>query len=91
MECKWRQKLYKNGMEFSTSQQLNRYRDYGKKKNVPVFMVLGLGGEGASPDELYVVPLKDISKPFIHISELAKYKKDKKTNFFFDFKKGELS
>lgn len=90
VECKWRQKLYKNGLEFSTPNQLNRYRDYSKKMNVPVFMVLGLGGKGASPEELYVVPLKDITKPFMHVSELEKYKKDMKTNFFYDLKKGEL-
>lgn len=90
VECKWRQKLYKNGLDFSTTNQLNRYRDYSKKKNIPVFMALGLGGKGGSPEELYVVPLKDITKPYMHVSELEKYKKDMKTNFFFDFKKGEL-
>lgn len=90
VECKWRQKLYKNGMEFSTTAQLNRYRDYAKKKKVPVFMMLGLGGKGASPGELYVVPLKDVTKPFMHINELEKYKKDMNENFFFDLKKGEL-
>ena len=90
VECKWRQRLYRNGIDFSTTNQLNRYRDYAKKKNVPVFMALGLGGKGGSPEELYVVPLKDITKPFMDISELEKYKKDMKENFFFDFKKGEL-
>ena len=90
VECKWRQKLYKNGMEFSTTAQLNRYRDYAKKKKVPVFMMLGLGGKGASPGKLYVVPLKDVTKPFMHINELEKYKKDMNENFFFDLKKGEL-
>lgn len=90
VECKWRQNLYKNGLELSTSNQLNRYRDYAEKKSVSVFMVIGLGGKGSDPEKLYVVPLEDISKPFMHISELKKYKKDLKTNFFFDFKKEKL-
>lgn len=90
VECEWRQRLYKNGVALSNPEQLNRYRDYAKKKNVPVFMVIGLGGKGESPEELYVVPLKDVSKPFMHINELEKYKKDMKGSFFFDFKKDKL-
>lgn len=90
VECKWRQKLYKNGLEFSTPAQLNRYRDYANKKVVPVFIVIGLGGKGAAPEKLYVVPLKDISNPFMTIGELKRYEKDMNTNFFYDLKKGEL-
>lgn len=90
VECKWRQKLYKNGLDFSNPQQLDRYRDYAKKKGVSVFMVLGLGGTGDNPEKLYVVPLVEISKPFMHISELKKYEKKMKTNFFYDHEKGEL-
>ncbi len=90
VECKWRQKLYKNGLSFSNSQQLDRYRDYASKKGVSVFMALGLGGTGASPEKLFVVPLADISKPFMHINELKKYEKEMKTNFFYDYEKEEL-
>ena len=91
VECKWRQNIYMKGIEFSNPNQLNRYRDYAKRKNIPVFMTIGLGGKGASPDRLFIVPLQDISEPFMLLSELKKYeKRDLKANFYFDYKKEEL-
>ena len=90
VECKWRQKPYMKGIEFSTPEQLKRYKDYAKKKNVLVYMALGLGGKGGSPEKLYIVPLKDISEPFILLTELKKYEKNVGANFFFDYKKGDL-
>lgn len=52
------------------------------------FRVIGLGGKGAAPEKLYVVPLKDISNPFTTIGELERYEKNIEKNFFFDFKSG---
>ena len=90
VECKWRQNSTKDGIPFSTNAQLNRYRDYAKKKNVPVFMALGLGGKGAIPERLFIVPLKDISEPFMLISQLEKYEKKIDANFYYDYEDEEL-
>lgn len=90
VECKWRQNGHSNSLAFSTNDQLNRYRDYAKKKKVSVFMAIGLGGKGGTPERLFVVPLKDIDKPFMFISELKKYEKKVDANFFYDYKEEEL-
>ena len=91
VECKWRQNSTKDGIPFSTNAQLDRYRDYAKKKNVPVFIIIGLGGEGSGPEKLFIIPLQDNTKPFMFFNQSKKYEKQIDQDFFFDYKKGELS
>lgn len=90
VECKWRHKSVNDGIPFSTKEQLDRYRKYAKEKNIPVFMTIGLGGKGGTPKKLYIVPLEDISKPFMFLNQLRKYEKNIDANFYYDYKKEEL-
>ena len=90
VECKWRQKLYKGGIEFAKMEQLNRYKVFENKRKIPVFVIIGIGSKGHSPQKLYVVPLKDIESNFIYLDKLEKYEKKIEKNFFFDMKTKEL-
>lgn len=90
IKCKWRQRTNKNVLEFSTSEQLNQFRSYEKEMKVPFFIILGIGGKGGVPERLFIVPLKNISKPFISLSNLSKYEKKVEANFYFDYMKKEL-
>ena len=90
VECKWRQKLYKNGVEFAKKEQFERYKNFEKKQKNPVFIAIGIGGKAISPKQLYIVPLQEIDNNFIHIKELKKYEKKVNNNFFFDIEKKEL-
>ena len=90
VECKWRQKLYKNGVEFAKKEQFERYKNFERKQKYPVFIAIGIGGKAISPEQLYVVPLKEIDNNFIHIKELKKYEKKVNSNFFFDIETKEL-
>ena len=90
VECKWRQKLYKNGIEFAKKKQFERYKDFEKKQNHPVFIAIGIGGKAILPAQLYVVPLQEIDNNFIHIKELKKYEKKVNSDFFFDIETKEL-
>lgn len=90
VECKWRQRLYKNGVEIAKKEQFERYKNFEKKQNNPVFIAIGIGGKAISPEHLYVIPLKEIDNNFIHIKELKKYEKKVNSNFFFDIEKKEL-
>ena len=90
VECKWRQNLYKGGVEFAKKEQFNRYKNFEKKRKIPVFVAIGIGGKAASPEKLYVVPLQEIDSNFIHIKELKKYEKKVENKFFFDIKTKEL-
>lgn len=90
VECKWRQKSVNDGIPFSTQEQLDRYRKFSEERKITVFMAIGLGGKGDSPEKLYIVPLNKISKPFLFISQLKKYEKSVDANFYYDYKKNEL-
>jgi len=84
VECKWRKKLYKNSIEFASRDQLERYRKYEGKRNLPVFVAIGLGGQATGPDHLYIVPLGQIKSNILEKDFLDKFEKDNKENFFFD-------
>lgn len=90
VECKWRKKYYKNGVEFAKKEQLERYKEFQKEKNIPVFIAIGIGGKGNSPEQLYIIPLQEINTNFLSMNELKKYEKKIDTNFFFDNETNEL-
>lgn len=90
VECKWRQSSFKDGITFSTEEQLDRYRKFSKERQLIVYLAIGLGGKADSPEKLYIVPLEKITKPFILISQLEKYEKKLDANFYYDYKKEVL-
>jgi hypothetical protein len=90
VECKWRRNLYKNGVEVAGKNQLDRYKKFQKDKNIPVFIVIGIGGKGISPEQLFIVPLKNLDDNFIYISKLKNYRKNIEKDFFYDIEKEEL-
>ena len=90
VECKWRQNLFKNGIEFATEEQFERYKQFEQKQQHPVFIVIGVGGKALSPEKLYVVPLNELAGNFIPIAKLKRYEKYMDSNFFFNPKTKEL-
>jgi hypothetical protein len=58
---------------------------------LPVFAVIGIGGEPDHPAELYVVPLERLKYPFASVEYLAKFRKaDLTRDFYFDDQKSLL-
>lgn len=92
IECKWRKGYYKNGLEWAKEYQIKNYQNFAKEKNIPVFVVLGVGGTPNNPDEVFVLPLAQAGSIFISQSELKQYQKTdfKEKNFFFDNKAAVL-
>ncbi len=91
VECKWRRTLSNGGVTFATNEQLKRYKAFGKERDIPVFVALGLGGEGDNPDELFILPLNEMNDNFISHGALKKYFKNMDKDFYFDIKKKYLS
>lgn len=90
VECKWQSKYYKDGFELS-EKNFEKYKQYEEKNNIPVFIVIGIGGTGANPENLYVVKLSSIKYNFLKKDFLSKFeKKDKSKEFYFDCKTIEL-
>jgi energy-converting hydrogenase Eha subunit C len=89
VECKWRSRVIGNGLNVATKEQLERYKAYGEEKNMPVFMAIGLGGEGAAPKHLFIVPIQKVTEDYMNIKTLYRYKHSN-GNLFFDIKTREL-
>lgn len=90
VECKWRKNLYKNGVEFAKQEQFERYKNFQSEMKIPVFIAIGIGGKGLSPEQLFIVPLAEIDSNFISINKLKNYDKKVNTNFLFDIEKNVL-
>ena len=85
VECKWRTKYNtQNKVRWSNSQQLERYLQFARDKNIPVFVILGIGGTPSDPAEIYVVPLASIKRVELSKSWLENYRHDTYKNMFFD-------
>jgi hypothetical protein len=83
VECKWRKNFYYGKIVFK-SYQLANYRKYEKEMKIPVFVIVGVGGEPCNPQSVYVIPLHEISSAELTQAQLSKYKKDKTENFFLN-------
>ncbi|QMU28885.1 hypothetical protein [Adhaeribacter radiodurans] len=90
VECKWRKNFYYDEVEIATLRQIENYKSFSNKKRVPVFITLGIGGEPSSPNQLYVIPLRAISRNKLDKAYLKEYEKDPFGNFFFDVETNEL-
>lgn len=87
VECKWRKRYGKSGIEFATDEQLERYKKYEKEKGIPVFIAIGIGGEGDNPEQLFVIPLKRLKYSSIGKDYLVQFKKEKESDFYYDYEK----
>ncbi len=91
IECKWRKTYYKNSIEWAHNYQIKNYREYTDKLNIPVFVVIGVGGEPNKPNEIFIIPLSKLESNTISKDELKPYKrKTVDENFFWDFKENKL-
>ena len=90
VECKWRSKFYKNGIELGTAEQIKRYKEFEREKNIPVFIALGVGGKGKSPEQVFFIPLKKIASNFISIEQLKELEKKSESMFYFDINTKEI-
>jgi hypothetical protein len=90
VECKWRSNYFKNGIDFAQDNQFKRYKEISRKKNIPVFIAIGVGGKASLPENVFMVPLDRLEGPFINMGELNKYQKRNGGNFYFNDKSIEL-
>jgi uncharacterized tellurite resistance protein B-like protein len=91
VECKWRRTYFNNGIKWARKEQIFIYKGYSEKNNIPVFVVIGVGNYPDNPEDVFVVPLDDLTEAFLTLDFLAKYRRlDKDKYFFFDLEKSVL-
>ena len=91
VECKWRQTLLPEGIEFAGKEQFQRYKKYEELKDIPVFVAIGIGGKGILPFRLFVIPLRKLSSNFIDREKLQIFTKDVDGDFYYDLKNGYIN
>lgn len=61
VECKWRERIDKNiGKDIFPIDKLAIYQQFANVRRIPVFIMLGIGGEPCQPELLYLIPLNEI-------------------------------
>jgi len=70
VEAKYRSVLYKGSFEFKPY-QLKRYRIINKE--TPVYIVIGIGTQPESPEQIFLIPVKNIRYDTLFRSVLNKY------------------
>lgn len=86
VECKWRERLTTNlEKDLFTADKLAVYQQFADERQMPVSIVLGVGGEPCQPEQLYIIPLQEIpavldssksKKEFLRSSTESPFKAD---------------
>ncbi|MBP5772093.1 MAG: hypothetical protein J6W75_12220 [Bacteroidaceae bacterium] len=91
VECKWRERLTTDlEKDMLTVDKLAIYHQFADERRMPVFIVLGIGGEPCQPEQLYIIPLQEIPavldsskslKDFLRSSTESQFKADEFLSF----------
>jgi len=84
IECKYRQRLYKNQVELAKEHQLANYKKFMAERNIPVYIALGMGGKPERPMKLFLIPLQDIDSPAMDYKDLLQYERPAQKQFFYN-------
>ena len=83
VECKFRSKLFKGKLQWSSPKQLGRYRIFAKDNEVPFYVVIGLGGQARKPKRMFCIPLKEAKFPSLSMEFVEKFERNSKKKFFW--------
>lgn len=83
VECKYKEKEYER-IFWSYEDQIERYQNFSQKQNIPVFVILGVGGRPKNPKRVFLAPLSQIKYPDVKIDYLEKFERDPKKYFSLD-------
>ena len=89
VECKWRSNPYRsekvNGIvvNWASAEKIRQYQKFEKDEGIPVYIVIGLGGEPSNPDKMFCLPLSEAKYPEMFLSVLYKYERPPKKAFFW--------
>lgn len=74
IECKWREKLKSDlSKDLFPANRIENYRHFSRIRNMPVTIILGIGGEPCIPDLLYRIPLENLTSITSGIASLKTF------------------
>ncbi len=84
VECKWRMHVDSNNkIKWAEDYQIINYNNFSKKFNMPVFIVIGIGGTPNNPNAIYSIPLEKLYKSEINLNQFETYKRYNANRPFF--------
>jgi len=91
VECKWRTRFRNGKIKWADPDQISKYIDFEKKRAMPVFIAIGIGGTSSQPNKLFVTPLCNlIDWPEVYEHQLIRYERKPSRKFFYDIRQGRL-
>ena len=66
VECKYRSSLPEQ-FEWTSQEKIDIYNKYSHDRNIPTFVIFGIGGTPSSPEEVIIAPLEKLQRP--HVTE----------------------
>jgi hypothetical protein len=81
VECKYRlhpitsEETGEDVVGWSYPDQIRRYNNYSRREKIPVFIVIGLGGNPNKPEHEYCIPLEEAISPELSLSVLERYER----------------
>jgi hypothetical protein len=85
VECKWREKFHEGKITWAKDHQIYFYKKFENQCRIPVFIVIGIGGEPSKPEKLFVTPLRNIEMySEVYEADLIPYKRKPTSKFFYD-------
>ena len=74
MECKWREQLKRDlDKDLFPADKIAIYEQFATDRSIPVYIVLGVGGEPSNPELLYNIPLSEIPSLLSHKKSIVEY------------------
>jgi len=84
IECKWRED-FSHGIIELKKEQIEHYRYYEKMTKDITYIVLGVGNEPSYPNEVYIIPLKEITDGVLHEMSIEIFRRPNPyLNFFLE-------
>jgi hypothetical protein len=84
LQCKYRSRFFRNGVEWAKSYQMRNYKDFQRSKAYDYYVILGVGGASKQPDHLYAIRLQRLDSTFVRRRELEPYARDPRAVFVLD-------
>lgn len=74
VECKWREKLpHDLSRDILPEEKVSIYQQFSTERNIPVYIVLGVGGEPSNPELLYNISLPEVPSILSHTKSIVEF------------------
>ncbi|NJD78738.1 MAG: hypothetical protein FIB08_16875 [Candidatus Methanoperedens sp.] len=83
IECKFRSNLYGDKLAWTVPDKLEEYNHYSRENKIPMFVVIGLGGQPTSPGRMFCIPLWEAKYPELYPSVFERYERSPDKSFFW--------